>query len=94
MKRLLHYQILAFITLGKILKAHTITINLRHQHLQGMMNLNYHMDLILYQIFKNISNIFKKSMVKILIIHQYKYMLIKLKMGLHLKLKKDIVLNF
>ena len=35
-----------------------------------------------------------KNMEKILISHQYKYMQIKLKIGLHLKLKMGIVLNF
>ena len=34
------------------------------------------------------------NMGKILISHQYKYMKTKLKIGLHLKLKMDIVLNF
>ena len=51
----------------------TITINLKYQHPHGMMNLNYQMDLILYQIFKIISNTFQKNMGKILINHQYKY---------------------
>ena len=37
------------------------------------------------QIFKIISDIFQKSMEKMLRIHQYRYMLIKLKIGLHLK---------
>ena len=32
--------------------------NLKYQHLHGMMNLNYQMDRILYQIFKIISNTF------------------------------------
>ena len=35
-----------------------------------------------------------KNMEKILMNHQYKYMLMKSKIGLHLKLKKDIGLNF
>ena len=35
-----------------------------------------------------------KNMEEILISHQYKYMQIKLKIGLHLKLKMGIVLNF
>ena len=47
-----------------------------------------------WKIFKIILSIFKKNMEKILINHQYKYMEIKLKIGLHLKLKRDIVLNF
>ena len=37
-------------------------------------NLNYQMDLILYQIFKIILSIFFKKMEKILINHQYRYM--------------------
>ena len=36
----------------------TITINLKYPHPHGMMNFNYQMDLILYQIFKIISNTF------------------------------------
>ena len=57
-KRLLPYQTLVFVTNGKTQKAHTITINLKYMHQHGMMNLNYRMDLILYQIFKIILSIF------------------------------------
>ena len=57
-KRLLHYQILAFITNGIILKAHTIIINLKYQHQHGMKNFHNQMDLIRYQIFRIIPNIF------------------------------------
>ena len=64
-KRLLHYQILAFITHGIILKVHTIIVNLKYHHQHGMKNLYYQMDLILYQIFKIIFNIFSRSMEKI-----------------------------
>ena len=39
-------------------KAHTITINLKYLHQHGMMNLNYQMDHITYQIFKIILSIF------------------------------------
>ena len=39
-------------------------------HPHGMMNLNYLMDLNLYQIFKIISNTFKKNIGKTLISHQ------------------------
>ena len=55
---LLLYKILAFITHGKTEKAHTITTNLKYLHQHGMINLNYQMDLILYQIFKIILSIF------------------------------------
>ena len=51
-------QFLVFITHGETKKVHTITIHLKYLHLHGMINLNYHMDLILYQIFKTISNTF------------------------------------
>ena len=51
-------------------------------------------DKFLYQIFRIISSIFQKSMEKILINHQYKYMCIKLRIELYLKLKMGIVLNF
>ena len=42
----------------KNLKAHTITINLKYQLQRGMINLNYRMVYILYQIFKIILSIF------------------------------------
>ena len=57
-KKFIHYQILAFITHGIILKVHTIIINLKYQHQHGMKNLHYQMDLIPYQIFKITLNIF------------------------------------
>ena len=41
-----------------ILKAHTIIINLKYHHQHGMKNLHYQMDLIPYQIFKIMFNIF------------------------------------
>ena len=47
--------------------------NLKYQHPHGMINLNYQMDHIQYQIFKIIPSIFKKNMQKILINHQYRY---------------------
>ena len=37
---------------------HTITINLKNLHQHGMINLNYQMDHVLYQIFKIILSIF------------------------------------
>ena len=39
-------------------KAHTITINLKYLRQHGMMNLNYQIDRILYEIFKIILSIF------------------------------------
>ena len=39
-------------------KVYTITINLKYQHQHGMMNLNYQMNHILYQISKITSNTF------------------------------------
>ena len=65
MKSLLPYQILAFITHGKTYKDHAITINSKHLHQNGMMNLNYQMDRIQYQIFKIIWSIFKINMGKV-----------------------------
>ena len=59
-----------------------------------MKNLNCLMDRILYQIFKIILSSFKKNKEKIFMKYQYKYMSIKSKTGLHLKLKKDVALNF
>ena len=75
-------------------KKHTITKNLKNQHQHQMINLNCPMDRILYQIFTIILSIFYNNTEKILINHQYGYMSIKLKIGLHLKLKIDTVLNF
>ena len=57
-------------------------------------NLNYLMGEILHQILKIILRTVLKNMEKILINRQYRYMSIKLKIGLHLKLKMDAVLNF
>ena len=51
------YYINSFITLKK-LKAHVITIKLKYLHPHGMMNLNYQMGRVLYQIFKTILNTF------------------------------------
>ena len=42
----------------KNIKSHIRTINLKFQLQHGMKNLNYLMDHILYQIFKNIFNIY------------------------------------
>ena len=42
----------------KDIKAHTRTIKLKDLHQHGMINLNYLMDHILYQIFKIILSIF------------------------------------
>ena len=58
MERLLPYQMLAFITHGKTEKLNAITINLKYLHQHGMINLNYLMDGILYQILKIILSIF------------------------------------
>ena len=49
---------LARITHEIILKVHAIIINLKYHHQHGMKNLHYQMDLIPYQIFKIILNIF------------------------------------
>ena len=49
---LLLYQILACSIYFLILKSCTKTINLKHQLEHGMINLNYLMGHILYQIFK------------------------------------------
>ena len=49
----------------KNIKAHTIKINLKYLHQHGMMNLNYQMDLIPYQIFKIILNKNLKNMEKV-----------------------------
>ena len=57
-KKVLVVKRLVCITHGIILKAHTIIINLKYQHRHGMKNLNYQMDLILYQIFRITLNIF------------------------------------
>ena len=61
----MHNQILAFITHGILLKAHTIIINSKYQHQHGVKNLYYQMDLIRYLIFKIISNSLKKHGEKI-----------------------------
>ena len=45
----------------KNIKAHTITIDLKYLPKHELMNLNYQMDLILYQTFKIILSISKKA---------------------------------
>ena len=57
-KKVIAFQILAFTTHGIMLKVHTIVINFKYQHQHGMKNLHYQMDLILYQMFQIIFNIF------------------------------------
>ena len=47
-----------YYTWKKHKKTHTITINSKYQLQYGMINLNYQMDRILYQIFKIILNMF------------------------------------
>ena len=54
---MLLYQTLAFNIKGKILKSHTKIMNLKYHLQNGMKNLNYLMDHILYQIFKITLNI-------------------------------------
>ena len=51
-------EILAFTAHGKILKSHTKMINLKYQLRHRMKSLNYLMDHILYQTFKNILSIY------------------------------------
>ena len=51
-ENMLLYQTLPFTTHGKIQKNHKKIINLKYQPQNGMKNLNYLMDHILYQIFK------------------------------------------
>ena len=65
MKKALLYQTLVFITHGKTQKAHIIATNLKYQLQHGMINLNYQMGHILYQIFKIILSLFQKNNEKI-----------------------------
>ena len=58
---MLHYQTLAFTIHGKILKSHTVIINLKYQLQRAMKSLNYVMDYILYHIFKITLNISLKK---------------------------------
>ena len=51
---MLPYQILASTIYGKVLESYTKTINSKYQLLHEMINLNYLMDHIMYQIFKMI----------------------------------------
>ena len=55
---MLLYQTLIFIAHGKTEKAYTIIINLKYQPKHGMINLNYQMDDIMYQIFRIILSMF------------------------------------
>ena len=49
---MLSYQILEYDIEGKIWKSHTKTTNLKYQLQRGMINLNYLMNHILYQIWR------------------------------------------
>ena len=77
-----------------ITSAHTITINLKYQRLGGMINLNYQMDHILYQIFRIILSIFQKKHGEDIDKPSVQIHVNKLKIELHLKLKMGIALNF
>ena len=54
-----------FITHGKTKKCYIITTNLKYQLQYGVINLNFQMDHILYQIFKITLSIFKKNKERI-----------------------------
>ena len=58
----------------KTKKANTIIINLKYLLQYGVINFNYQMDHVQYQIFKIILSIFLRNIVKMLIIHQPEYM--------------------
>ena len=73
-KKVLPYQILVFTIHGKTQKIHTIIINSKYLLQHGVINFNYQMDYIQYQIFKIIFSIFLRNIVKILIIHHIEYM--------------------
>ena len=95
--KMLNYEMFAFTVhekMYKVYKAHIKIINLKYQLQHGLINFNYQMDHILYQIFKIILNISLRTMKHWLIIHQYKYVLLKLKMRLYLKLRLDIIFNY
>ena len=64
------YQILVFTIHGET--AHTRIINLNYLFQHGVMNLNYQMDHIQYQIFKIVLSTFLKNIVKVLMTHQSK----------------------
>ena len=65
---------LSITTHGKTSKAHIRKINLKYLLQHGVMNLNYQMDHIQYQIFRIILSIFLKNVVKMLITNQSKYL--------------------
>ena len=54
----------------KNIKSSTKIITFKYQLQHGMINLNYQMDHMLYEIFKIILSIFLKNIMKVLIIHQ------------------------
>ena len=60
-KKMLLYQTLEFIIHGKTQKAYIITTSVKYQLKHGMINLNYHINHILCQIFKIILSIFFKK---------------------------------
>ena len=62
---MLLYQILAPTIDAKILKSHPKTINLKYQIQHRMINLNYLMDHLLYQVFKIILSMSSKTMKQV-----------------------------
>ena len=60
-QKVLLYQTSVFTIYGETQKAHKKIINLKYLLQHGLMNLNYQMDHIQYQIFKTILSIFLKT---------------------------------
>ena len=58
-----------------------------------MMNLNYQMDHIQYQVFKIILSVFLRKIVKVLIIHQSEYMVNKIENRVTFKIKNRYYLK-
>ena len=86
----LHYQNL--LRMENIKESHK-AINLKYQKQHGMKSLNCLVDLIPYQIFKNILSTSSRTMKHCQISRQSKYMSSKFRMELHSRLKPVIFLN-
>ena len=58
---MLHYQTWVFTAHGKTSKSHNIIINLSYQDQNGIKNLNFLMDLALFQSFNTVLSILSKK---------------------------------
>ena len=91
---MLLYRILLYTISGKIQKIHRKTINLKYQLRRQIMNLNYLMKHILYQIFKIILIISSKNTEQQSDNPQIRIYVNKIENKIILRIKTDSISNF